>query len=271
MKNMNAYVAVAAGMLLFSACEKEGETNQNPASEQGSMEVKMTDAPANFKALMISVATVEVYREGEGWVDMNANKQTFNVLELNNGKDILIASSNDVHAGLYTRMRMTFAPTVTLHTLASTGLLGNEAAGVYTLDWKSSNTIEIIINEQVDANGKAVLLVDFDVAKSVVKDANQYYMKPAVTYLKDRSTGVRGQIAGSTQAMVMLRDDVIASSTSVDAEGDFYIQGVQDGTYELVIDYLYQVGNDMHRFEKVIPGVVVANGQITQMGLIQLK
>lgn len=270
MENKMLSAALVGGILLFSACEKEPQVNSQE-SQHGSMDVKMTDAPANFDALLLAVSKAEVYQEGKGWIALNANGEAFNVLELNNGKTKKIASSTTLEAGVYSRLRLEFKNEVYLTTMASIGLFGTQAAGTFALNWQGSTSVEIEIDEQLAAGGHGEVVIDFDAAKSIVQDAGNHYIRPVIRYVKDFDTGMDGQIEGSAQAIVIVDNGELEASAMVATNGAFKIQGLKNGSYEVTIDYLAEVNGEMEYKQKKINGVMVADGQITHLGMISLQ
>lgn len=269
MKTRMLLAAMVGGVLLFSACEKEPVVNdQEPKS---SMDIKMTDAPANYDALLLSVSKAEVYHEGNGWVELAANGEAFNVLELNNGQNKKIAHSTTLDAGVYTKLRLEFKNEVYLTTMASVGMFGTQSAGTFALAWQGSNTIEIEIDEQLAAGGHAEVMLDFDAARSVIEDAGQYYIKPVFRYIKNFDTGIDGQLEGSAQGMVIVNNGEMEASVTFSANGAFKLNGLNPGAYQVRIDYLALVNGEMEYKQKTIEGVIVSDGQITHMGMISLE
>lgn len=270
MTNKILYTAVATGALLFSACQKDDDVAPQNGTQNSTMEVRMTDAPANFESLTISMTEVEVYREGSGWIDLDTKTESFNVLDLNGGNETVIAHSSNISAGVYTRLRITMNQNVNLVTLASTGIFGNQTGGSFELNWMSSNTVEIEINERIEVGQQASILVDFDAARSIVYQSGNYYVKPVIRYVRNAGTGIQGRVDGSAQAMIMVKSGDFEASTAVNAEGKFLLRGVENGTYEVTVDYLAEVNGDWENKQKKIQSVAVVDGQITQMGTINL-
>ncbi len=269
MKNMILMAMMAGGILLYSSCEKDKDVDSS-SEKNGSMDVQMTDAPANYEALMLSITKVEVYQDGQGWIDLNHHTQSFNVLDLNNGKSMSIASSSSLDVGVYTKLRVVFNQNAQLTSLASIGVLGSNLDGTFNLNWTASNTVEVEINEQVSANSEAKILLDFNVAESIVEDASSFFINPVITNIEDQKTGIDGQVSGSNQAMILVSDGNNELSTSIAADGSFQVKGLESGNYEIDIDYLVEVSGQMEYRRKTISNVTVVEGQITSMGSIVL-
>ena len=269
--NIKSVISIIAGFgLLFGACEKNNDMAEQ-TTDQGTMKVSMTDAPANYNALNVRINKAEVYLEGQGWVQLENRAQQFDVLELNNGQTIEIASSTQLRAGTYSRLRLEFAQEVNLTTLASVGLPGSEAEGTFQLMWKGSNTLEIEINEQVEIGSQTDVLLDFDAARSVMEDGNDYYIQPVIRYVQNTSTGISGQLEGSAQAMIIARNGEFEASAYAAVDGEFMIRGLADGTYDLTIEYLQNVDGQLEYGEKEVRDVTVTQGHITMLGTVYVK
>lgn len=260
--------AVAAGLVLFfSACEK---TKDNAMNEKGSMNVRMTDAPAEYEALMITVTKVEILHESEGWIDLKTNQQTMNVLDLRDGKETFIASKSDLSTGLYTKMRVTFDQDAELMVQGEGGLGGLNGSGLITLNWKSEKTVEIELNQRIEAGAEASILLDFDVARSILQVGNEYFIQPSLRFVRNEKTGLRGKIDGEAKAFVQVKNGDLVASTAADLDGDFSVKGLEAGSYDLVIDFVEEIDGQVQNRQKTIRGIVVVNGEITQMGSLKL-
>ena len=91
-------------------------TTQQPTNgpSTGTIQVLVTDAPANISEVNVKVTEVEVHKAGvDGepgmWITLKiANEgQPFNLLDLQDGLTMLLAEGNKVESGKYTQLRMT--------------------------------------------------------------------------------------------------------------------------------------------------------------------
>ena len=258
-------ILVALSGIMFQSCKKE---NVNPAqptdSSKGAMVVKMTDAPADYAALEVKLVKVEAYLQNEGWINLSNESQIISVLDLTNGISTNIASSSSLEAGLYTKLRLTFGNENKLWVGA--GLGGTQ----FLLDFTTSSEqqIEVQIDEQVNANASTEVLLDFNAAQSIIELGNTYILQPTIYEIEDTSTGVYGQVQGSIQASVTLSDASNSFSTYIAANGAFKLQGMADGTYDIVIRGIRE-GESQVR-ETTIENVVIVRGQFTNAGSVQL-
>ncbi len=283
MKNLKKISTLAfAALFFFAACKKDEDNaspNQNnPGSEPQaqSFNVKMTDAPGDFEALNVTITSVDAYIEGEGWVNLENNAKSMNVLSLTNGAETSIASKSEAKTGIYSKLKIRFDQDAKLklnaNALANFGgvILADNTV---QLGWmnSTSNEVEININEQVSSTSGAEILLDFDVASSIEKNTNEYVLNPAIKVMSNANTGVKGNVQGTSRAAVMLTNGQNSFSTFTDANGNFMIRGAESGTYKLTIDAAAKTEGDLRTDDKVIDGVVIADGEIKQMGTLTVE
>lgn len=281
-KNM-FFVGIASLALAFTACKKEnnqpapGNPSGEPSTQPQQFKVRMTDAPGDYEALYIEIDKVEAYMEGSGYVTLNSQSQVVSVMDLNNGKEITLASKNDVAVGTYSKIRLTFGDEnrIKLNSSSNLGLTlgqGMTATGMYNLNIESmlgqERTVEIEIDRQVSAEAGVSVLLDFNVAASVIEDANEWMLDPVITEIKDANTGVKGEISGAKQASITFVRGNYSTSTTMAATGNFMVRGMDNGTYTVIIDA--EVEGQATNETKTITGVTVVRGQIKNMGTIQM-
>lgn len=242
-----AVMGLAAGL---TSCKKDSNSGN-------SFKVRMTDGPGDFLQLNMQISSVDIYSQGNGWVNLSSQTQSVNVLDLTNGSEIQLANSTNVSAGVYTKLRITFA------SQANIVLLGGGSS--FSLNWTgNTQQVEITINEQVSSATGGNLLIDFDVAQSVSELAGVYSIQPVISVIADESTGVKGHVTGASSAMVKVTGNGKTYSTYINAQGNFLLRGIASGTYTVNI-----WGNGQLQSHEV-NNVVVTQGQITSMGNIDL-
>ena len=272
MKTVKKLLAIATlpAFFLFVGCEKDEITAED---QKASMRVHMTDAPADYGALNVEIAEVSAYSTTSGWVTLSSESRTVNILSLTNGTQTMIGSSAQIQAGNYTQLKIKFGDEHSITLLGQTALLGGALNGVLTLDlnFQGSKEVVVEIDQQVAAGASADVLIDFHAAESVVESAGQYFIRPVITEIQDRATGVRGHVEGAASAMITLTNGEIAFSatTYVSASGDFLIRDVPAGTYTLIAQKVSQAGSAFPD-PVTVQGVTVVSGEIRSVGTIQL-
>lgn len=248
-------IFVCTGLMastLLTSCTDEAANNA-----AGTFKVKMTDAPGDYAALNIEITSVDAYHENQGWVNLSNQTTSLNVLSLTNGSEITLANTAQVQAGLYTRLRIRYAPQASITLQNSAGSLQAGFIG-------GVNETEIIIHQEINAQTGVDLLLDFNVAQSVIETSGQYIIDPVITVITDPNTGIKGQVKGASHAAVKLDNAMLHYSTYITASGEFLIRGVEPGIYTLTI-FPQEAAQPT-----IINNVTISDGEIHSMGNIQL-
>ena len=263
------FLTMAFTSLIFlGACKKDKK------AETKNVEVRMTDTPASFASLDVEVKSVEIFVEGSGWSTLSTETKSFNVLSLCNGKYISLGNSTEFESGNYTKVKVVFGEKFELKTYAETdlGLINFNATSNAKATWEGPKSIEIDLAAEVQAESNVVFMLDFDVAKSVVKQTAGYTVKPVIKCMKNTETGIQGKLNGAATAYITLDGNGFTASSNMDADGQFKIVGATEGSYSLHIEYYTagQSANDKPK-KKTIENVVIVKGEIKQQGEIQCE
>lgn len=255
--------AVIAAVTL-SSCKKDDDNNgTNNNGTATAFQVRMTDAPGNYSGMNLQVTKVEAYIENQGWVALNSSSQNVSVLDLTNGSEMVLANDADAQVGHYTQIRLTMG---TANTISVTDQTGDHT---YDLNWmgNSESTITVDIDRYVNNGTQGSVLLDFNVAQSVSGDIlNNYSLLPVITWIEDEYTGVKGQLTGASRAAVTFVGNGHTYTTYIAEDGKFMIRGMANGTYNMMVNGMHEGQNTID--EMTMSNVVVAEGQITNMGTI---
>ena len=254
-------------LLVIGATRKRGAgivTYENTGDEVPYFIVKITDSPADYEALDITVNKVEAYHENKGWLELDNKSRSINILSLANGVEAIIASKANPETGLYTRIRISFDQNARLK-------LNSSAAGnTVALNWENGlKEAEIEINVQVEPGKDAEVLLHFNTAKSVKTSGGKYSIKPVITEVRSPGTGARGRVMSVTSATLVLTDGKMQYSTNTDAQGNFLFRGIKQGVYKMIITPAKPVAGG-HSATKEINGVIIIENELKQMGEISL-
>jgi hypothetical protein len=139
---------------------------QEPVTEPstGTIQVLVTDAPKHdVSSVNLTVSKVEVHKAGGDGVsgnwtelDIDEEKQPFNLLDLQDGLTMLLAGG-EVDAGKYTQLRMTIFEVI----VSYDDVVGKKAE-------VPSGELKFIRPFTLEAGGSITLIVDIDAAKSVI-------------------------------------------------------------------------------------------------------
>lgn len=257
----------AALAISITACKKEDiQPNSNGTtspSQSNQFKVRMTDAPGDFASLDVEILKVEAYLQDSGWVTLNNNAQVVSVLDLTNGAETTIAYEGSAEAGIYTQLRLTFGNQTNLM------LFGSNGSGMLqaNLNFGSTNQVVIEIDEEISSTSQADVLLDFQVAESIIEQSQQYILDPVITEIEDESTGLRGEVQGAANAMIVLSDGQNEFSTFINAQGNFLLRGIPQGTYNMIVSEMD--GGDNVQDQVELSGILITQGEISQAGTIQ--
>ncbi|MDP2336992.1 MAG: DUF4382 domain-containing protein [Bacteroidota bacterium] len=155
--------------LVSVQCSKD-EGTQNP--NNGQLSVKITDAPsddANIQATFVTIADVKV----DGQSMKGFQKQTVRISDLQSGKTQVLFSG-DVQANTYSNISLVMDYEKDASGNAPGCYVLDKANAKHNLNASSSTTGEIKLDKSflVTASGSSNLIIDFDLRKSIVYNAN---------------------------------------------------------------------------------------------------
>jgi len=275
----------------LSSCSRSGSADIDPNPTTGIRNVNlfMSDAPADFKNVYVSIQKIEVkvdldrthefddnYGDADEdfddteevddfgrWVSLNFAPQTLDVLALRNGLERLLGN-----ATVPTRIRKV------RFTLGQDNYLidGENLQYRMTLVNDLENLVYLRVKSaDIDNSlpGNVDLRVDFDLARSVEKVGDEYIIRPRMRLFNLQTTGnVIGNIAPTpVGARVLIVDGNGFETGAIPAEneGFFRVRGLKPGTvYTVTV-----IAPDFTPYE--IRDVMVDAGEDTQLGEINLR
>lgn len=282
MKNYRLLSFAAAATLALASCAKN--TNDDASASAAKLEVRLTDAPGNFNAVVLDVQQVEVHVKDEndpsGWQTLAFTPQTVNVLDYVNGKSALLVST-DFAPGDLKEIRLLLGPA---------SYVVNTDGQQYALKTPSGQTSGVKLklpNVTLAAGSTYQLLLDFDVAKSIVERGNwkagndkkeRYLLKPVIRLVaQSLRGGLRGTVnpAAARPQVLAIRAALTGPdtvSTFADASGAYQLNGLAAGTYQVQLfpTTVAPAGQPIYK-NVVRPGVVVTNDQVTDLGVTPLN
>lgn len=262
-----AFMALIAAACMLTACTKEDEP------KGGTFKVRMTDAPADYEALSMTLVSVEAYHESKGWVTLEADSKELDVLSLTNGREETIAFDASAESGTYSMLRLRFSDESSLEVQKATTVGGVTSVSTVSasLSWNGAREVLIPINVNVSSEIGVDLLLDFNVAESILEVSSSYVIQPAIEVMTNTTTGIEGKVNGSAHALIIVSNSNGSASTYIDANGDFLIRGIEDGTYTVTVisSAADRAAGAPEQIE--ISGVVVTKGAFTSTGTINLE
>lgn len=246
-----ASIGVLAGLL---SCSKDN------TSGRGTLQVHLTDAPANYDQVLIDVQDVQIQTSNgnsEGaWQSLSVNKGVYNLLDFRNGLDTLLGSIQ-LPAGSISQMRLVLGSNNQLK-------IGEH---LYSLDTPSAQQsgLKFNINATITEGITYDLWIDFDASRSIVERGNgTYSLKPVIrTFTKATSGAIKGvvsPVAAKPYVFVVSASDTIGAI--VDTTGKFILSGVPAGTYSVKFN-----PTDAY-VAKSVDNVAVTLGNVTAMDTV---
>lgn len=240
-----------AALSLWTACDK------NNVDGQSTFKVRMTDTPAVYDQVNVDIQSVEVHSDQDGWVPLQVNSGIYNLLDFTNGKDTLIASAN-LPSGTVSQIRLGLGNQNTVVKDGQSHNLSTPSA--------QQSGLKLQVHKELEPGITYVVLLDFDASKSIVETGSgKFILKPVINVITDGIDGIiTGKVNPAVNSLVygILNNDT--TSTYTDASGEFMLQGLEGGTYEV------QVYPDAPYNDTTITNVGVTVGNITDIGTVQL-
>jgi len=276
MLNYRLLTLASAALLSLSSCSKN--STEEASAGAAKLEVRLTDAPGNFKAVVLDVQQVEVHLKDEndpsGWQTLAFTPQTVNVLDYVNGKSALLVST-DFAPGNLKEVRLILGQNS--YVVGTDG----EAYALKTPSGQTSGVKLKLTNVTLAAGSTYQLVLDFDVAKSIVERGNwkagndkkeRYLLKPVIRLVAQRlQGGLRGTVtpAVARPQVLAIRSSITGPdtvSTFADASGAFQLNGLPAGTYQ--VQYFPTVAAPAGQLaykNVVLNGITVTNDKVTEI------
>lgn len=276
-------VLFSASLLVIS-CQKETSGNTDIPQGQTRYAVYLTDDPTDFDNVFVDIRKVEVKldtcrsnddddRERPGcdddrdsadvnchvWQTLNINAGVYDLLQLRNGMDTLLASGLALN-GKIERIKITLGTnnSVVVDSVTYPLQLVNNQDFVF-VNIKKDNLDAVTPNN-------LQFFLDFSLSHSIRYFNGAYWLKPVIKPFGRNSTGeIEGKIrpvhAHGLIKAYNATDTFYARSWQ---EGKFKIRGLRPGTYAVFID-----GTNGYR-DTTITGIEVNRRDDTDLGTIQL-
>jgi len=265
-------VALLCGAALIGGCGSGGSGGLSTGSGSGTFSVALSDAPpgADVTAVNVTIDRVEANVNG-AWTPITSVPKSFNFLDLVKNETILGSAS--LPAGQYTQVRL-FPSSATV----------TDSTGTHnvTIPSGAQTGVKVNVDYTIGSNQVTTVLLDFNVARSLVKQGNgQYLLQPVIpAVVKVLSGTVTGTVTdgpnplkGATVSAVYTAGDKYPVGTQVNtsttgADGTFKIWALLPGTYTINVSHT----DTTTGMTKAITatGIVVTANHNTDMGTLIL-
>lgn len=228
--------ALVTVLFLMLSCD----VSDDSSTENGTLRVYLTDAPADYEAVWIDIEEVRIHRNGnediededDGWIAISDEPMKVNLLDLTNG-EFEVLGETELEAGNYSQIRLILGDENEIVKDGMTHALTTPSA--------QQSGLKININAEIEGGQVYTLLLDFDASRSVVEagKSGMFILKPVLRVVELENTGA---IAGNIQPAEALPwiyavagEDTVAG-TKADGEGDFLIVGLLSDSYQLSVE-----------------------------------
>jgi len=161
-------VTAMVSAALIVGCQKEDSRGTTD------LRIRMTDAPFDASEVNVDIRQVRVNFGDDstgGWIDLDTHAGIYNLLDLTNGIDTLIAHDT-VQAGTLRQIRFVLGD--------ENDITINGVNYPLTIPSGSESGLKINLNKRLNA-GLDSLLIDFDAALSIIQTGNgEYKLKPVL-------------------------------------------------------------------------------------------
>nr|WP_294991788.1 DUF4382 domain-containing protein [uncultured Sediminibacterium sp.] len=288
---------VFLGLMMFIATTmamtscKKSDSAQIPAGKQN-LSLYLTDGPGFFDQVFVDIKSIQVLvdttkdtrkndtcnwdrlgayigstfgnRKDSGlvWTNLNINAGVYDILNLRNGVDTLLAST-EIPKGAIRLIRIE---------IGSNNSVVKDSV-TYPLYWPDNLPKYILIklkgheSEEYMPN-KLRLWLDFDVNRSIiVLNNNKFYLKPVFHFFIEKTTAsVSGKVKPmDAKAVLTLFNGTDTAYALPNRNGEFKMRGLKNGTYSLYIN----ASNNYK--DTTINNIVVQAPKNTSVGVIELK
>ena len=256
----NTFIALSL-ILLATACD----VSEN--SSTGTLQVVLTDAPANYESVMIDIQEVRIHDDSDaedddsGWRIINDQPIRLDLLELTNGTTEILGEE-ELEAGTYNQLRLILGDQNEIVVDGQTIPLTTPSA--------QQSGLKLNIDAVIEGGIIYRLLLDFDASRSIVKAGNSgmYILKPVIKTVNLAETGaIEGDITpidAQPWIYAIAEEDTLAG-TQASAQGDFLLIGLTSGTYDLSVSPTDDTLNPT-----VVANVSVVAPDTTSVGTISL-
>jgi hypothetical protein len=260
-------ILIGLAVALVIGCGGGDDSDGDSSASNGSIQVKVTDAPnldPNTEHVWITIDSVEVHREGGGWVEVMPNAYvsaplTIDLLAWRSGSTKTLGLDS-LPAGHYTQIRLNLGevPEGGLdnpHPYANYVVIGEGGdPGNYELTVPSGYTSGLKLTHEFDIQADTTyeIVLDIDTLRIHRTGSGKYMLKPTIRAIEADLTGtITGTVATeacevtveNVTVMAQVQDDpndptsvrvVQADLTVTGSEGAYTLAFLPPGTYTVV-------------------------------------
>ena len=257
MKNyFNSVLLCSVLTILLFACQRE---TRSGSMNKARLQVFLTDDPGDYESVYIDIKDILINVSDDttgGWQSLlGENAGVYDLLKLVNDDDTLLADA-EIPSGRLHQIRLV---------LGSENYVKLEGSpDMIKLETPSAQQSGLKLNIQHDVNAGILytLVLDFDVAKSIVKTGNaKYILKPTIrTVLQSAGGSLKGIVmpSGFQSSVFAVQGPDTVASTFTGSNGGYIIKGLAAGSYDV-----HYHPSDTTYMDSVRTGININLGQVT--------
>lgn len=267
-KNFKLILSSLLIVLLIGCNSDSNSDSQLDMDSMARISVSLTDAPGDYDHVFIEIIDFRIKvnddsDDDSGWQSLGPINQTVDLLELTGGESILLVDDFELPPGMLNQVRLVLGE-------GNSVVIDGETFPLRTPSAQQSG-LKLKVNHELEPGFTYNLLLDFDVDQSIVIAGNSgnINLKPVIRastlYASGKIQGAVNPFDMQVMASVMVDGEPI--SAYADENGVFLLNGVPAGTYDVTIT----PDPASNYADTIVLGVVVVNGEITNIGIIDLE
>ncbi len=229
--------------------------------------ISLVDSPADYEAVNVDIQEISLKTSGaeedDGWIMLDGfTPGVYNILQYTGGNELKLANMK-FPPGNISQIRLKLGQDNTL--------ISKNYNSKLVVPSGSSSGLKFNVNVNIAGGQTNNLKIDFDAARSIVKlgSTGQFVLKPVIKIFSVNTTGtITGKVMPADENVlinIIRNNQIIASSYAPKNASKFLVPGVDAGIYKMSFE-ISEGG-----YQKIIDKVTVANGQVTDIGTIQMN
>ncbi len=254
------FLLLTSGILTVVACRKSSSNSSGTAR----LEVRLTDDPSPYDAVLIDVEKVEVNVSSDtgtskGWQTLPLLRPgVYNLLDFRNGIDTVLASM-DLPVGTLSQMRLTLGSNNSV-------VISGQSFPLKTPSAQQSG-LKFNIHASLTPGIVYRLWIDFNAGSSIVTTGNGgFILKPVIrTYSEAIGGSIKGTVlpwAAKPEVLAIQGTDTLMALPD-STTGYYFFGGVNAGSWNLLLHSIDSTYKDTTFTVSVSTGVVTDAGKVT--------
>lgn len=251
---------IGASAVTVTSCSK-GIDDDNSTSGKATVNMRLTDAPADYEHVYVDIQKVEVTMQGSSAVELTPIRPgVYDLLDFSNGVDTLLLTT-DLPTGNIEQIRLVLGTNNSV-------VVGGQSYPMTTPSGQTSG-VKLNLNQSLQANQSYDFWIDFDAGKSVHETGNgKYMLKPVIRAYSALTNGKIKGVALPLSALVTVYaingTDTFSAIPEV-TTGGYAFAGLPAGSYSVMLD-----AGVVSFVDTTVTNVQVQYGTTTDLGTILL-